>query len=76
MIRIIHHRNKCIGCNYCIEAAPNTWAMNEQDGKATLKEAKRKKDFYILVTGDDELRDNIEAQNLCPVKIIRVEQIK
>ena len=76
MIRISHHRNKCIGCNYCVEVAPNTWAMNENDGKAVLKEAKQKKDFFILVTGDDEFTANIEAQNLCPVKIIKVEQIK
>jgi ferredoxin len=75
MIRIIHHRVKCIGCNYCVEVAPNTWTMDKNDGKASLKEGKKRKDFFILTTGDDEFNDNIEAQNLCPVKIIKVEKI-
>ncbi len=75
MIRITHHRGKCIGCNYCVEVAPNTWDMDETDGKAVLKGAKQKKEFFHLITGDDEYDDNLEAQNLCPVKIIKVEQI-
>lgn len=75
MIRITHQRGKCIGCNYCIEAAPNTWNMDEKDGKANLKQAKQRKEFYILVTGDDEYEDNLEAQNLCPVRIIKVDKI-
>ena len=75
MIRITHQRRKCIGCNYCVEVAPNTWDMNENDGKATLRNAKQKKDFFHLTTGDDEYEDNLKAQNLCPVKIIKVEKI-
>jgi len=74
MIRITHQRGKCIGCNYCVEVAPNTWYMDEKDGKAILKGAKQKKEFYHLITGDDEYDDNLEAQNLCPVKIIKVER--
>ena len=54
MIRISHQRAKCIGCNYCVEVAPNTWDMDEKDGKAILRAATKRKDFYILVTGDDE----------------------
>lgn len=75
MIRITHHRVKCIGCNYCVEVAPNTWSMDETDGKAVLKGAKQKKEFFLLITGNDEYEDNIEARNLCPVKIIKLEQI-
>ena len=29
MIQIVYHRKKCIGCNYCIELAPER-SMNEQ----------------------------------------------
>jgi len=75
MIRITHHRGKCIGCNYCVEVAPNTRSIDETDGKAILKEAKQKKEFFHLTTGNDEYNDNIEAKNLCPVKIIKVERI-
>ena len=75
MVRIIHQRAKCIGCNYCVEVAPATWKMNNADGKALLIGAKEKKGFFILITTDDNLETNIEAQNLCPVKIIKTEQI-
>jgi len=75
MIRIIHQRNKCIGCNYCEEVAPYRWQMNETDGKSDLLDSKQKKGIYISIVGDDEYDDNIEAANICPVNIIRVEKI-
>ena len=73
MVRIIHQRGKCIGCNYCVEVAPATWRMNNKDGKASLIGGKQKKDFFILITTDDNLDTNIEAMELCPVKIIKTE---
>jgi len=48
--------------------------MNEKDGKSDLVSAKGKKDIYTLVVGDDELEANKEAEELCPVKIIKVEK--
>jgi ferredoxin len=74
MIRIIHQRAKCIGCNYCVEVAPNTWEIDKTDGKATLIGSTQKKGFYILTTTNDEFEANFEAQNICPVKIIKVEK--
>ncbi len=76
MIRISHHRIKCIGCNYCVEVAPNTWQMEEYDGKALLKNTTNKKGFYTKITGDDEYQANKEAADICPVKIITVEKVK
>ena len=75
MIRISHHRIKCIGCNYCVEVVPYRWIMDETDGKSTLLDAKAKKGMYIFVTSDDEYEDNLEAADICPVNIIRVEKI-
>ena len=75
MIRISHHRVKCIGCNYCVEVAPSNWIMNEKDGKSTLLEAKEKKGIYISISSDDDYEPNIEAANICPVNIIKVEKI-
>jgi len=37
--------------------------------------AKEKKGFYTIVSSDDDYEPNIEAQNICPVKIIRVERV-
>jgi len=74
MIRIIHYRKKCIGCNYCVEAAPSRWKMNDSDGKSNLIEGKEKKGIFIVVTTDDEFEQNNEAAQLCPVNIIKVEK--
>ena len=46
MIQIVYQRSKCIGCNYCIELAPDRWAMNKKDGKSVLLESRYKKGFY------------------------------
>lgn len=75
MIRITHHRIKCIGCGYCEEFAPFRWKMNGKDGKSDLIGAKGKKEIYTLQVTDDELDANIEAADSCPVNIIKVENI-
>jgi len=75
MIRITHYRKKCIGCNYCVEVAPSSWAMDDFDGKSILLEATEKKGIHITITSDDDFEVNIEAANICPVNIIKVEKI-
>ena len=75
MIRITQQRDKCIGCNYCVEAAFDRWRMSKKDGKCTLIGATEKRGFHSVVVGDDEYEDNFVAANVCPVKIIKVEQI-
>jgi len=75
MIRITHHRIKCIGCNYCAETAPSRWDMSDDDGKSNLLEAKEKRGVYTCVTTDDEFEENVIAADACPVNIIRVEKI-
>ena len=76
MIVITLQREKCIGCNYCVEAAAYRWRMSKKDGKVTLIEGKDKKGFYSALVGDDEYEANIAAAQVCPVKIIRVEKVK
>ena len=76
MIRITQQRDKCIGCNYCVEAAYDRWRMSKKDGKCTLIGSKDKRGFHSVVVGDDEYEDNVVAANVCPVKIIKVEKIK
>ncbi|MFN8256881.1 MAG: ferredoxin [Bacteroidales bacterium] len=75
MVRISHHRIRCIGCGYCEEVAPFRWKMNGNNGKSDLIGGVVKKDFVIATVSDDELLANEEAADLCPVKIIRVEKI-
>ena len=74
MVRIIHYRSKCIGCNACVEAAYNRWRVSRQDGKCTLVGAKEKKGIYSITVGDDELEGNLLAAKNCPVNIIKIEK--
>jgi ferredoxin len=72
MIRIVQQREKCIGCNACVEAAPERWRVSRKDGKCTLIGGINKKGFYSLLVEDfEEERNSIAAAN-CPVKIIQL----
>ena len=71
MAKIIQQREKCIGCNSCVEHAPSFWEMAE-DGKSTLKEAINKKGFFIREIGEESIQENKLAAKDCPVNIIKI----
>lgn len=76
MIVITLQRKKCIGCNYCVEFAPNQYQISKKDGKSVLLHATEKKGFHTLKSPDDSIFDaNIKAKEACPVKIISVKQV-
>lgn len=75
MVIITHQREKCIGCNYCVELAFNRWRMSKKDGKATLLGGENKKGFYTVRIDNEEYDDNVKAANACPVNIIKVKMI-
>ncbi len=75
MVIITQQRDKCIGCNYCVELAYDRWRMSKKDGKATLIGGVNRKGFYTVKVREDELEDNIKAAEACPVKIIHVKHI-
>ncbi|MBK9793544.1 MAG: ferredoxin [Sphingobacteriales bacterium] len=72
MITIIQQRAKCIGCNYCVELAPQRWRMSRKDGKSVLLESKDKKGFWSVKVREDELDSNLKAAKACPVNIIQI----
>ncbi len=72
MITIIQQRAKCIGCNYCVELAPQRWRMSRKDGKSVLLEGKDKKGFWSVKVREDELDSNLKAAKACPVHIIQI----
>lgn len=74
-IRIFQYRSKCIGCNACVEAAPQRWKMSKKDGKSVLLGAKEKKGIYSVVVHESEYESNIRAARNCPVHIIKVEKL-
>jgi ferredoxin len=75
MVIITLQRDKCIGCNYCVELAYERWRMSKKDGKTNLIGSTNRKGFYTVKVGDEELDENIKAAAACPVKIIKVKQI-
>lgn len=71
-ITISHQREKCIGCNYCVEYAPFRWAMSRIDGKSILLDGLSKKGFWSVKISEDEREANLKAAKACPVKIIHI----
>ena len=76
-IRIIYYRQKCTGCNACVEADSRRWRISKKDGKSVLINAKEKKGIYLFTTdNEDEFIKSKKAEKNCPVKIIKVEMSK
>ncbi len=76
MVVVTLQRNKCIGCNYCVELAPGQFQMSKKDGKSVLLHSNEKKGFFTLKTPDDSIYEPCkEAQKACPVNIITTKQV-
>lgn len=72
MPKIIFQRIKCIGCNACVEAAPDRWRVSTKDGRCNLIGAKEKKGIFTTQIHEIELEANQKAATNCPVKIIQI----
>ena len=75
MVVITLQREKCIGCNYCVEVAAYRWRMSKKDGKAVLLGSTDRRGFHTIRVNHDEYADNKIAAERCPVKIISVKEI-
>ena len=76
MIVITLQRQKCIGCNYCVELAPEQFQMSKKDGKSVLLKTTDNKVFHTLKTPDHSILAPAEAAAAaCPVKIIKVKNV-
>lgn len=69
-MKIIHEREKCIGCGSCAALCPKFWEMAD-DGKSNLKNATKSTggNYELEVK---EIGCNQEAADSCPVQIIQV----
>lgn len=76
MVIVTLQRNKCIGCNYCVELAPARFRMSKKDGKSVLLRSVDRKGFHTLKSADHSILEDCEAAaKACPVKIISVRDI-
>jgi ferredoxin len=74
MVVITLQREKCIGCNYCVEMAPAQFQMSKKDGKTVLLNSTNSKGFHTLKINDYSMLENCElAEKACPVNIISVK---
>ena len=74
MVQILFYRNKCIGCNACVEAAFSRWRISKRDGKSVLIDAKENRGIYLVRVNRGELQANRIAAANCPVNCIRVTE--
>lgn len=72
MTKVIHYRDKCIGCGICFEMQPELWRMSKKDGKATLLKAVEKKKVFVLPVNNMVGLQTQEVKKACPVKIIKI----
>lgn len=76
MVVITLQRDKCIGCNYCVEMAPGQFRMSKKDGKSVLLHSINKKGFHTVKSPDETIFDPCDqAAKACPVHIIKVKNI-
>lgn len=74
MIAVTLQRQKCIGCNYCVELCPELFRMSKKDGKSVLLKSIDKKGFFTTHVNNN-LLDSVQAgADACPVKIIQVRE--
>jgi ferredoxin len=72
--KIVHDRDRCIGCNSCVTLAPQSWTMDDKDGKARLICSAPKRHLFVADVFDSDVEDNERAAEACPVNIIKVEK--
>jgi ferredoxin len=72
MSKIIHYRDKCVGCAICYEQQPELWRMSKKDGKATLLRSTAKKDVFVLSVSNAIQQQSRKVARECPVKIIKI----
>ena len=76
MVIVTLQRDKCIGCNYCAEFAPEYFRMSKKDGKSVLLKATDKKGFHTLKIPNHVALESCEkAAKACTVKIISVKEV-
>lgn len=71
-LKIQHYRRNCIGCNACVQLAPQTWEMSEKDGRAILKGGISKGGIVTADLSPLDLSSNQQAAESCPTRIIKI----
>jgi len=72
-MKIIHEREKCIGCGSCAAICPKYWELAE-DGKSKLLGAKKDSKSGNYELEIKEIKCNQQAADACPLGIIHIKK--
>lgn len=75
MAKITQNYDNCIGCGSCEAVCPKFWKMDYEKAKADLKEGKKNEqtgEFELEISGEEDIKCNQEAAEVCPVQVIKV----
>ncbi|MCI0921166.1 ferredoxin [Sphingobacterium rhinopitheci] len=75
MPKLIHYRQRCIGCNACVEIAFDRWRISKKDGKAVLIGGIEKKGVFQATIRYDEVEENLRVVEACPVNVIKLDGV-
>lgn len=71
---IIVHRNRCIGCGYCLSVEHSFWVISPNDGKITTMEFINIKEQTLKVTVPLEILESvIESCGNCPESVFKIQ---
>lgn len=73
MPKLIHYRERCIGCNACVEIDYDHWRMSRKDGKAVLIGGIEKKGVFQLDVRPEDIETCMQVVKACPVRVIKLE---
>jgi len=74
--KIIHFKKDCISCGACAAVNPDFWSL-DNEGLAQLKGAKEIEDHWELeIDSISDMASNKESAEVCPVGIIKIEELK
>lgn len=76
MFTITLRRQKCIGCNYCKQGAPEFFTISKKDGKSILLHSKRKRHTDVLRCANTPQAHLLDVAKSCPVRIIEINESK
>ncbi|HNV51351.1 MAG TPA: ferredoxin [Tenuifilaceae bacterium] len=67
------HRNRCIGCGYCLSVENNFWVISPNDGKITIREFISTNEQTLKVTVPIEILDSvIDSCENCPESVFKL----
>lgn len=76
MFTITLRRQKCVGCNYCKQGAPEFFAISKKDGKSVLLHAQNKRDTDVRKCANTPPNHLLDVAKACPVHIIDIRESK